>query len=450
MEKLLPQNIEAERGVLGSIIIDPEAIDRVADFLTASDFYREAHRCIYGVIASLYQCHKEADFITICDELERLNKLADVGGASYITSLINQVPTSGNVEFYGRIVERCSILRRLIHASGEIAAMAYDEVEASVALEKAEKSIYEIGRRQMGSRKPASMAAIMEAAMARLEVVEKARLHGVPCGVPTGFTELDRLTGGLQKSDMIVLASRPGGGKTSMACNIAQHAASAKGGNMPVLIFSLEMSKEQLGLRYLADATCIPSQKLRNATFDGQNDWEHIIGSMGVLSELPLYVEDTGGISLLELRSVARRMVAEHGIELIVIDYLQLMSPPPGERYGNQQEVVSELSRGIKNLARELNIPILLLSQLSRAVESRNDPEPKLSDLRSSGQIEQDADLVWFPYIDARAEQLKNEVLPYPVHLSMPKHRNGPVASLELLFDPAKTRFVDAPVGGTS
>ena len=448
MEKLLPQNLEAERGVLGSIIIDPEAVSKVADFLAHDDFYRDAHRTIYSVIIDLYTHHQEADFLTICDGLERLNKLADVGGASYITGLINEVPTSGNAEYYGRIVERTAILRRLIHAAGVIAAVAYDEADASVALEKAEKLVYEIGRRAgRGKQSLSSMEAIMGEMLRDMEAVEAARLHGMPSGVPTGSAQLDTNTGGLQKSNLIILAARPSVGKTSMACNIARYAASPEGGDMPVLIFSLEMSKQELGLRYLSESTHIPSQKLRNASFDGHDDWNAISYHVGVLSELPIYVNDTPGITLQELRSEAHNAVAEHGIKLIVIDYLQLMSGASGGRHDNRQEVISELSRSIKGLARELDIPILLLSQLNRSVESRGDPEPQLSDLRESGAIEQDADIVWFLWLDREEQPKKFINAPYHVNLSVAKHRNGPLASLRYTFDPARTRFTDDLIG---
>jgi replicative DNA helicase len=380
VEKLLPQNIEAECGVLGSIIIDPEAIVQVADFLSAEDFYRDAHRTIYEVILQLYEEHEPADFITICDELERRNKLEDVGGAGYITSLINQVPTSGNVEYYGRIVERTAILRRLIHAAGQIAAIAYEEADADVALDKAEQLIFAIGQRH--SRSDFShLRDLLSQYMEKLEQLHEHR--GTIVGVPTGFTDLDRLTGGLQKSDLIVLASRPGTGKTSLALSLA-HNAAARYQNS-IAIFSLEMSKEQLVQRLLSMNAEVDQQRMRTGWIE-DDDWERIVYAMGTLSEANIWIDDTASISSMEVRSKARRLQAEHGVDLIIIDYLQLMqSSVGGKRNENRVQEISEISRNLKGLARELNVPVLALAQLSRAVESRSSKVPQLSDLRESG-----------------------------------------------------------------
>ena len=386
MEKLLPQNIEAERGVLGSIIIDPEAIVQVGDFLTADDFYRDAHRTIYEVIAQLYEQREAADFITICDELERRNKLEDVGGASYITSLINQVPTSGNVEYYGRIVERTAILRRLIHAAGEIAAIAYDEVDANVALEKAEQLIFGISQRHAHSDF-SPLRDLLSDYMNKLDQLHERR--GAIVGVPTGFTDLDRLTGGLQKSDLIILAARPAVGKTSLSLSLAHNSAIKH--QRSIAIFSLEMSKEQLVQRLLSMDAGVDQQRLRTGWIE-DDDWERIIYSMGTLSEANIWIDDTAGISTVEMRSKARRLQAEHGIDLIIVDYLQLMqSSVSGKRNENRVQEISEISRNLKGLARELDIPVLALAQLSRAVDSRQSKVPILSDLRESGCITGDS-----------------------------------------------------------
>ncbi len=380
MEKLLPQSVEAESGVLGSIIIDPEAIVQVADFLHAEDFYRDAHRTIYEVIVELYEQHEPADFITICDELERRNRLEDVGGASYITSLVNQVPTSGNVEHYARIVERNAILRRLIHAAGEIAAVAYDEADANVALDKAEQLVFSIS--QNNARSDFShMRDILAEYMDKLDRVHDQR--GQIVGVPTGFTDLDRLTGGLQRSDLIILAARPAVGKTSLALSLA-HNAAVRFKNS-VAVFSLEMSKEQLVQRLLSMDASIDQQRLRTGWIEDE-EWERIVESMGVLSEANIWIDDTASISTVEMRSKARRLQAERGIDLIVVDYLQLMqSHMGGKRNENRVQEVSEISRNLKGLARELNVPVLALAQLSRTVESRQSKVPQLSDLRESG-----------------------------------------------------------------
>jgi replicative DNA helicase len=380
LEKLLPQNIEAEAGVLGSIIIDPEAIVQISDFLRADDFYRDAHRTIYEVILQLYEEHEPADFITICDELERLNKLEGVGGASYITSLVNQVPTSGNVEFYGRIVERTSILRRLIHAAGQIAAIAYEEGDADVALDKAEQLIFEIS--QGHARSDFShVRDVLSDYMNKLEQLHERR--GSIVGVPTGFTDLDRLTGGLQKSDLIVLAARPGIGKTSLALSLAHNAAVKH--QTSVAVFSLEMSKEQLVQRLLSMDALIDQQRLRTGWIE-EDEWDRIVYAQETLSEASIWIDDTAGISTMEMRSKARRLQAEHGVDLIIVDYLQLMQATiGGKRNENRVQEISEISRSLKGLARELNVPVLALAQLSRAVESRQSKVPQLSDLRESG-----------------------------------------------------------------
>ncbi len=382
MEKLLPQNIEAECGVLGSIIIDPEAIAQVAEFLRAEDFYRDAHRTIYEVILSLYGQREPADFITICDELERLNRLEEVGGPGYITSLINQVPTSGNVTYYGRIVERTAILRRLIHAAGQIAATAYEESDADVALERAEQLIFEISQGHTHSDF-SSIEEILTTYMDRLDKLHERR--GSIVGVPTGFTDLDRLTGGLQRSDLIILAARPAVGKTSLALSLAHNAAVKY--SQSIALFSLEMSKEQLVQRILSMDAGIDQQRLRTGWIE-DDEWDRIVTSIETLSQAKIWIDDTAGISTVEMRSKARRLQTEHGIDLVIVDYLQLMqSAAGGARNRNREQEISEISRNLKGLARELNVPVLALAQLSRAVESRQSKVPQLSDLRESGCI---------------------------------------------------------------
>lgn len=436
MEKLLPQNIEAECGVLGSIIIDPEAIVQVADFLHADDFYRDAHHTIYEIILQLYEENQPADFITICDELERHSKLEDVGGASYITSLINAVPTSGNVEYYGRIVERTAILRRLIHAAGQIAAIAYEEVDADEALDKAEQLIFSIGQRH--SRSDFShMRDILFDYMNKLEQLHERR--GTIVGVPTGFTDLDRLTGGLQKSDLIVLAARPGVGKTSLALSLAHNAAVKH--QYSIALFSLEMSKEQLAQRLLSMDASIDQQRLRTGWIE-EDEWSRIVYAMDTLSEANIWIDDTASISPMEMRSKARRLQAEHGIDLIIVDYLQLMQATVnGRRNENRVQEISEISRSLKGLAREFNMPVLALAQLSRAVESRQSKVPQLSDLRESGSIEQDSDIVMFIYRDDvyNPESERKNI----ADVIVAKHRNGPVGEISLYFQPSQTRFRD-------
>jgi len=440
VEKLLPQNIEAECGVLGSIIIDPEAIVQVAEFLFPDDFYRDAHRTIYEVILQLYEQREPADFITICDELERRNKLENVGGASYITSLINQVPTSGNVEYYGRIVERNAILRRLIEAAGQIAAIAYQEEDADIALDKAEQLIFHISQRH--ARSDFSLLRdILSEYMNKLDQLHERR--GTIVGVPTGFTDLDHLMGGLQKSDLIILAARPAVGKTSLALTMAHNTAIKH--QRSVAIFSLEMSKEQLVQRLLSMDAGIDQQRLRTGWIE-DDEWERIVFAMGTLSEANIWIDDTAGISTVEMRSKARRLQAEHGIDLIIVDYLQLMQSMSGsgKRNENRVQEISEISRNLKGLARELNVPVLALAQLSRAVESRQSKVPQLSDLRESGSIEQDADIVMFIYRDDvyNPETERKNI----ADIIIAKHRNGPVGEVSLYFQASQTRFHDLEV----
>lgn len=391
MEKQLPQNIEAEFGVLGSIIIDPEAITQVADFLHGEDFYRDANRTIYETIIQLYEQRIPADFITICDVLERQNKLEDVGGPGYITALINQVPTSGNVEYYAHIVERNAIMRRLAHAAGEIAAIAYSDADAEEALDKAEQAIFTISQNHTHSDFSA-IRDLMADYMIKLDQLHERR--GTIVGVPTGFTDLDRLTGGLQRSDLIILAARPAVGKTSLALSLAHNSAMKHA--QSVAIFSLEMSKEQLVQRLLSMDASIDQQRLRTGWIE-DDEWDRIIVAMEGLSQANIWIDDTAGISTTEMRSKARRLQAEQGVDLVIVDYLQLMQSTVGnKRNENRVQEVSEISRSLKGLARELNVPVLALAQLSRTVESRQSKVPQLSDLRESGCLAGES-LVYLP-----------------------------------------------------
>ncbi len=383
-ERLLPVNIEAEYGVLGSIIIDPEALVLVADFLHAEDFYRDAHRTIYEVMLHLYNQQRAADFITICDVLESRAKLEEVGGASYITSLINQVPTSGNAVFYARIVERMAILRRLIGAAGQIAAAAYEaQDDATSICERAEQLVFEVTQRALSLGTDASLAELLTSYMERLDQLSERRASIV--GVPTGFADLDRLTGGLRRSDLIVLAARPSLGKTSLALSLACNAALHYGQRIGV--FSLEMSQEQLTERLMAMETGINLQRLSTGNIE-EHEWERVVHALDRLSGAQIRIDGTSVLSPIQMRSRARRWVVEHGLDLIIVDYLQLMQPSDTSskrKMENRVQVIDEISRNLKLLARELNIPILALAQLSRAVEARVSKVPQLSDLRESG-----------------------------------------------------------------
>lgn len=447
VEKLLPQNIDAEVGVLGSIIIDPEALDKVASFLRPEDFYRDDHRIIYeGLLQLASEEGVPADFITLCDELERIGKLEDVGGASYITSLINGVPTSGNVEYYGHIVERTAILRRLIAVAGKIAAIAYECAEADVsgALSQSEKLIFELSQRYLlGSRSDVSMEELMTLYMTILE--DRYNNRGRIVGIDTGYPDLNRLLGGFQRSDLIILAARPSMGKTALALNFAGNAARRK---RKVGFFSLEMSKEQLAQRFLATASKVEQQRLRTGWIE-DSDWEPLVEASDRLAELGIWIDDTPGISLMQMRSLARQWVLERGVELIIVDYLQLMtlgdSGKYESKYENRVQEVGAISRGLKMLARELKIPVIALSQLSRAVESRQVKTPQMSDLRESGNLEQDADVIMFIY----REEVYNEQTERKniADIILAKQRNGPTGEISLYFNQGLGRFDSLDVG---
>ena len=448
IERAFPSNIEAECGVLGSIIIDPEAVVLVADFLSSEDFYRDANRTLYGIIMQLYDQRTSADFITICDVLEQQGKLEEVGGAWYITSLINQVPTSGNAVYYGRIVSRTALLRRLIAAGGQIVAQAYDDLEedAALTLERAEQIIFEISQRYSGSSQAASH--VRELLAAYMERTDQMHLRrGAILGVPTGFTDLDRLLGGLQRSDLVLLAARPGLGKTGFALSIAYQAASQH--QRKVGIFSLEMSKEQLIGRLLSIGSGVDQQRLRTGWIE-DGEWERVTAAMATLSEADIWIDDTSTLSTIQLRSKARRWMLEHSLDLIIVDYLQLMqaSSSDGRKHENRVQEVSAISRALKGLARELDIPVLALAQLSRAVEQRASKVPQLSDLRESGSLEMDSDIVMFIYRDDAYNPASSR--PNTADIIVAKHRNGPVGEVCLAFDKPQARFRDIPMRVTS
>ncbi len=435
-EKLLPQNVEAEAGVLGSLLIDPEAMAQIADFLAPDDFYRESHRVIYEAAQDLYEGGTPADLITLIDELQRRGKIEEAGGPSYVSSLANQVPTSANVESYARIVERTAILRRLIHAAGQIAGVAYNEPDANVALDQAEKLIFNVSQRISH----AEFEHVRDTLREYLDKLGQLHSHrGEIVGVATGFSDLDKMTGGLQRSDLVILAARPAVGKTSFALSVA-HGATLRYGH-GVAVFSLEMSAEQLVARFLSMDANVDQQKLRTGWID-DDEWDRISESVGRLSEANIYIDDTPGITLMEMRSKARRLKMERGFDLIIVDYLQLMQGTISGRAGeNRVQEISAISRGLKELARELDVPVLALSQLSRAVESRTDKKPQLSDLRESGSIEQDADIVMFIYRDDvyNPESDRKNI----ADIIIAKHRNGPVGTVSLYFQKEQTRYRD-------
>ena len=441
-ERVPPQNIEAEQSVLGAMLIDKEAIAKATEILSAEDFYREAHRVIFSAMLEIYNKNEAVDMITVTDILRRDNKLEDVGGIAYITSLANVVLTAANVKYHAEIVAEKSVLRQLVKVSTEIAAMGYEaNDEVGVLLDTAESRILEISNR----KKRADFTPISAVLMDSVQNIEKLLNNkGGLTGIPTGFNDLDKLTSGLPPSDFIILAARPSMGKTALALNIVQNVAlrahkRVGGDPRSVAFFSLEMSKEQLVNRMLCAEANIDSQRLRIGEMK-EDDWTHLWDACDVMSKAKIYIDDTAGITVMDMRSRARRLKAEHGLDLIVVDYLQLMQGS-GKRNtsGDRQQEVSEISRSLKALARELDVPVLALSQLSRGVEARQVKRPMLSDLRESGSLEQDADIVAFLY---REDYYNPETENKHTELIIAKHRNGPVDTVNLFFHKQFTKFV--------
>ena len=441
-ERVPPQNIEAEQAVLGAMLIDKEAIAKATEVLSADDFYREAHRVIFSAMLELYNKNEAVDMVTVTEILKRDNKLEDIGGIAYITSLANVVLTAANVKYHADIVAEKSVLRQLVRVSTEIAAMGYEANEdVGTLLDTAESRILEISNR----KKKTDFTAINDVLMDSVQSIESLLQNkGGLTGLPAGFADLDKLTSGLHPSDFIILAARPSMGKTALALNIVQNVAlrahKVIGGEpRSVAFFSLEMSKEQLVNRMLCAEAGIDSQRLRVGEMHDE-DWTHLWDACDTMSRAKIYIDDTAGITVMDMRSRARRLKAEHGLDLIVVDYLQLMQGS-GKRNnsGDRQQEVSEISRSLKALARELDVPVLALAQLSRSVESRQVKRPMLSDLRESGSLEQDADIVAFLY---REDYYNPETENKHTELIIAKHRNGPVDTVNLFFQKQFTKFV--------
>jgi replicative DNA helicase len=433
VERLPPHNLEAEQSLLGSLLIDRDAIIKVASQVKADDFYSPSNGAIYQAIIDLYNRREPTDFITLTDELGRREKLEQVGGIAYLTSLVNTVPTSVHVEYYGRIVERTATLRRLIDAGATIVGIGYqDGVDTEDALDAAERAIFDVSQRRT-TKDFQSIADVLDRFFDQIDHMQQNR--GEVVGVATGFSDLDQLTGGLQKSDLVIVAARPSVGKSAYALGMAYGAAVTHGKS--VGIFSLEMSAEQLVQRLLAMETGVDSHRLRLGQID-DHEWDRISRAFGRLAEAKIFLDDTSGINVMEVRSKARRLQAEEGVDLIIVDYLQLMH---ARRSENRVQEISEISRGLKGLARELNVPVVALSQLSRAVETRADHRPMLSDLRESGSIEQDADIVMFIYRDEVYDP--NSEKKGIAEIIVAKHRNGPVGTVNLRFFEKTARFAD-------
>lgn len=432
-DRLPPQNLDAERSTLGAMFLDKEAIYRAMEILRPDDFYKDAHRYIYQTVLELTNKGEPVDLVTVSEALRQKKRLDEVGGIAYLTELANAVPTAAHIEHYARIVEEKSLLRQLIRSAGEIMAAGYDaERDAEEIIDAAERNIFAITNRRT-RRDVTSLKQILIDAFEQIERLYETR--GSVTGVPTGFPDLDRLTAGLQPSDFIILAARPSMGKTTFALNIAQNAAVHL--KIPVIIFSLEMSKEQLAVKLLCAEAGVDNQRIRTGNLL-EEDWPRLSHALGRLSEAMIFIDDSPSISALEVRAKARRIKAEYGLGLIIVDYLQLMQSR--HRLENRQQEVSEISRSLKALARELSVPVLAISQLSRAVEQRTSKKPSLADLRESGSLEQDADLVCFlyreDYYDPETEK-KNIT-----ELIVAKHRNGPTGTVEFLFQKEFSKFL--------
>jgi replicative DNA helicase len=440
-ERLPPQSLEAEQATLGCILVDSDALLQVVELLKPKDFYRNVHSLIYEAILALFDKAEPVDIVTVSQLLKDKGQLDDVGGRSYINDLALAVALSENVSHYAQTVRDKSLLRGLIHAGTDIVYAAYEETEAQLALDKAEQIIFRIAQEGMPDEL-VSIQSILPTSYEQIE--ERFNNKGSLLGVSSGFYDLDSLTSGFQKSDLIITAARPSMGKTAFCLNIATHVALYE--KKPTLIFSLEMSKEQLVQRMLCSEAEVDAQRIRTGEIHPQ-DFVKISQAMGRLGDSPLFIDDTPGISLMEVRAKARKLKMEQGdLGLIVIDYLQLMEARQGGK-GNDNRVqeISAISRGLKGIARELKTPVIALSQLSRAVESRQEKKPMLSDLRESGSIEQDADLVMFLFRD---EYYTKELSEKPgiASVIIAKQRNGPVGEIELLFRNSITKFLN-PAG---
>ncbi len=430
--KIPPQSLEAEQSVLGALMINQDAIAKIADSLHAEDFYRQDHAAIFAAMLTLYEKRMPIDVVTLTDQLERSNQLSTVGGATAIASLANAVPSSVHVVSYARIVREKATLRRLISAATAITELGFQE-ESGVdeLLDQAEQTLFAVSQRFTAAQF-VPIRSVLTESFERIDDLHRHR--GKLRGVPTGITPLDNLIAGLQASDLVILAARPSMGKTALALNFAAHAAEQ---GIAVGIFSLEQSKEQLVDRLLASQSGIDAWKLRTGNLS-EDDFPRLGEAMGILAEVPLFIDDTPNLTVMEIRTKARRLQSESGLGLLVVDYLQLMQGRPS-RDPNRVQEISEISRGLKGLARELNIPVLALSQLSRAVEQRPNHTPQLSDLRESGSIEQDADVVMFLYREDYYDPETDRQ--HIADLLVRKHRNGPIGEVELFFHASQTKF---------
>ncbi|MBP9819984.1 replicative DNA helicase [Candidatus Woesebacteria bacterium] len=424
--RIPPQDLDAEKSVLGAILLDPDAIVQVDDFLSPESFYKESHRIIYEAMEALYEKRQPIDVVTLTNQLKKMKQLSAVGGASYIAQLSNAISTAANVVHYGKIVADASVKRRLIAMASEVTDLAFDESkEVNDILDTAEQRVFAVSQKQNNK----SFIPIKDTLVESFERLDELqRTGGEVRGLPTGFADLDGILAGLQKSNLIIFAARPGMGKTTFALNVTHHISVVA--KKRIGFFSLEMSREELVDRLLVAQADIDAWRLKTGRLD-QQDFLKLSDAMGVLADAGIFIDDTPGMSIFEMRTRARRLMTEHKIDMLVVDYLQLAQ---GRTKDNRVQEVAEISQGLKNIARELRVPVLALSQLSRAIESRGEKIPQLSDLRESGSIEQDADVVLFLY-------RKDDDIREAVNLKIAKHRNGGLGDIELYFRGERQRF---------
>ncbi len=438
-DRLPPQNLEAEMSTLGSLLIDKDAILKIADILEASDFYREANGQIYESMVDLYEARTPIDILSLSSRLQEKGQLEAIGGHTYLSELSNHVPTSSHVVHYAKIVQRKSTMRKLLRAAADITALGFQETEdVEILLDEAERKLYNVSQK-FYHENFVPIKSVLNEAFDRID--ELHREAGKLRGLPTGFKDLDNLLAGLQKSDLVVLAARPSVGKTALALDIARHVATV--GKTPVGLFSLEMSKEQLVDRLLCAEANVDMWRMRTGRLsEKEDDFPRIGHAMGILSEAPIFIDDSASANVMEIRTKARRLQMEHGLGIVVVDYLQLME---GRNTENRVQEVAEITRGLKALARELNVPVLALSQLSRAVEMGKPAIPRLAHLRESGSIEQDADVVLFIYRKAADKNYHPDDIPADekniAEIHIAKHRNGPTGIMRLYFNENTVSF---------
>lgn len=435
-----PQNTEAEQSVIGGILIENGAIHKVMEILTPEDFYRDAHKKMYNSLLDLSERDEPADLITLTHELRKKDQLDSIGGASYVASLIDAIPTAANIEYYARIVKEKAVLRRLIETATNIVTQGYEDREdVDGLLDEAERAIFQIA----DNRVRPSFYPIREIVKSSFKTLEKLfEKKELVTGIPSGFKDLDLMTAGFQPSDLIIVAGRPSMGKTAICLNIAQYAAIEK--RVPVAVFSLEMSKEQLVLRMLCSEARVEGTRIRTG-FLSESDWPKLTLAAGNLSDAPIFIDDSPALSILELRAKARRLKGEHALGMLIVDYLQLMRGRT--MVESRQQEISEISRSLKALAKELNLPVIAVSQLSRRSETREDKRPQMSDLRESGAIEQDADLILFIYRDEVYNRSEDNPNRGKAEVIIGKQRNGPTGKIDLVFLDKFTAFKDLYAG---